>query len=92
MKKKIKVTATDIKKGIVNNCEDCPVAQAIRRQCRAKMVAVDDNYITFDRSNQGRLRSFVACPPKAVGIFVRRFDQNKSVKPFEFTLDYEEIN
>ncbi len=55
----------------------CPIAQAIRRQLKTNMVSVCGEII---------IRGTNYKVPRAAERFMTRFDSNKPVKPFEFTL------
>lgn len=85
MKQLIKVTQQCIENGEPNSADYCPVALAIREQTDydyvevyGKIGEVGDVY--YDECNV----SF----PRSVERFVKRFDNNKPVKPFNFFLEY----
>ena len=82
MKRKIEVTATDIKKGEPVAVYTCPIGRAINRTLRIKSVYVAD---LIEYSKGGK--NFVANLPARVEKFIDRFDAGKSVKPFSFTLE-----
>ena len=77
---KITVTKKDIQNGRRENPWFCPIARAIKRQCKltgsrvsigARSAAVD--YVNLDI-------------PKSAQKFIDNFDNKKSVKPFSFYL------
>ncbi len=82
MKRKIEVTATDIKKGEPFNVYTCPIGRAISRTLRIKSVYVAE-LIEYHKSG----KYFVATLPVKVEKFIDRFDGGKLVKPFSFTLE-----
>ncbi len=79
---KVRVTATDIRKGEPEKQDWCPVALAIGRatglqpSVYADFVALhfEDGYYNADL-------------PQNVQEFIARFDRGHTVKPFRFTLD-----
>lgn len=78
--KKIKVTVTkeDIRRGIREDPESCPIARAVRRATGRRFVAVDEA-ITFDST-----REVYNLTPQA-DQFINDFDRGDNVKPFKFT-------
>jgi len=87
MKKKIEVTATDIKKGEPDAVYKCPIGRAINRTLKVKNTYVAE-MIYFRYSG----KEMVANIPVKVEKFIERFDDSKSVKPFSFTLKGIEEN
>lgn len=79
MSKLIKVTKKHIQKG-GKYYNDCPVALAIKDVFPDKTVSVDGMYIFVTPKN-------IKCP-RSVSRFVNRYDDEKSVKPFNFILKY----
>lgn len=77
----VSVTQQDIAKGRVMNADFCPTALAIRRK-GATGVSVCKDEITFILHGT---RLTVIAPAK-VRQFIERFDSNRPVKPFKFTI------
>lgn len=75
---KITVTKEHIEQGCPANYRYCPVALAVKGQCRTEQVQVFNWSI--------RIKSEVfAMPPKAKR-FIKRFDSDSPVRPFSFEL------
>jgi hypothetical protein len=84
----ISVTAAHIARGVRDDCENCPVALAIRDAIPdVKLVAVDGNRATF----AGRYDWIDIELPLAVGEFIGNFDDGGTVGPFSFDLDYPAV-
>lgn len=79
-KMKISVLKADIKKGEIASFTMCPIARAIKRQCKSANIEVGRWRITNKQS-----RRSVNLPVKAQR-FIEKFDNSLLVKPFEFTL------
>lgn len=78
---KIKVTQDDIDKGKRCLINQCPIALAVRRGTGLPTVYIGAvHFITgkFER---------VTLPPAAIE-FIKKFDQQATVKPFEFELEF----
>lgn len=83
MKLSITVTADDIKKGIKDDAEWCPLARAIRRDLKATSVAVaefSEGGINVDNIGTSRVPGADA--------FISRFDAGKPVAPRTFVLTF----
>jgi hypothetical protein len=76
----INVLQKDIKNGVANTCDKCPVALAVRRATH-KRVKVGYVFVGVNRTWYGL--------PKEATTFIKRFDMGKSVKPFRFTISNE---
>lgn len=75
----IKVTQEDINKGKKHNCNECPVALAIKR-------IINDKYIKTHKANLS-IDSVWYPLPSIVVKFISDFDKGIMVKPFEFELN-----
>lgn len=75
---KISLTQDDIDNGLPDDCEDCPVALAIKRVNPDAYVTAYSHEITIDRVK------FEV--PLSVSVFINNFDDGRHVKPFEFDL------
>lgn len=85
MKMTIKVTSEHIAKGLINNCEECPIAQSILEM---GFDAIDVNYCTIKFSeNDMRSSQYIAPTPDEVSDFMRAFDNSQKVEPFSFELE-----
>jgi len=85
MKHTIHVTAEDIKNGKPFECEQCPVALAIKRQLEEYDVVVDGIEIC--------IRHDYVPTPDPVNVFIGLFDNAKSrhlAEPFWFDLEIPE--
>ena len=88
----IEVTQLDISKGSLCRSTDCPVALAIDRVLDARFYAIVTMWtITIQPFNLVRLRAGwkTVCPPMAQA-FVREFDKQNEVVPFNFELNIPE--
>lgn len=98
MKYKVSVTQEDIDHGFIENCRNCPVSLAIRRElakdnpkniCSCEVFGND--LITFlivvTTVPHYKYNKFSIFQPRSVSRFIKRFDRNKSVKPFNFIMD-----
>ena len=75
----IKVTEEDIKKGIALRCMNCPIALAVNRSLVfSEKVSVGSRFCHTDKESIPLSRS--------ARRFIRRFDKQKPVKPFNFYL------
>lgn len=81
----IKVTQEDIDKGIQKDCEQCPIARAMRRAfgCNVQITSI------IYRKNDGILAYGPHGMPDIVTSFIRDFDSSLKVTPFEFEVDDE---
>lgn len=75
---KIKVTQEHIDKGVVSNCNRCPVALAVQEALANDSATVGSSFIHTG------IKSIEM--PEEVYNFVHDFDAFLSVKPFEFEL------
>ncbi len=83
---RIQVTEDDIKRGVRYSCSLCPIARAIRRATGQHPVILDGS--RFVKIGEGLAFAEVEIPRDA-DIWRLDFDnQNGTVKPFEFELDY----
>ena len=85
----VKVTALDIKNGVMQDGASCPIANALKRYtdelrvCRAPVCEVGSTEIELD---------FPEPTPRAIQLpakaraFVQRFDNGQKVKPFSFRI------
>lgn len=84
--KVISVTDMDIELGLRGDSEVCPVARSIARSFKKKIgtfsVAGD-----IARESHGEFLS-LCLVPKTARDFIRRFDNDKIVKPFSFVMEY----
>lgn len=78
MTKTINVTKDDILRGVKWDSSSCPIALALRRQFKTKLVDVDNDDITIRRA--------VLLTPKRAQRFLVRFDSGSRVRPFCFKL------
>lgn len=73
----INVTKEDIREGIPCNSRACPVGRAIFNKVK-KAINVGTTFIVIGGS--------IYQMPRKVRYFIKRFDYNKNVTPFSFTL------
>lgn len=85
MRVKIEVTASDIKRGVVKDCKDCPVARAIRRKLERSAVCLSVGADSFDFFHKGCFYGY--CLPEEASRFIGAFDSRTAVKPFSFCLN-----
>ena len=78
----VEVTERNIKQGLLGMEEYCPVALAIKRVTRLRNVFVGGGVIETEKWS-------VKMPVK-VRKFIGRFDDEKPVQPFKFTLKIRE--
>lgn len=84
----IHVTQSHIDRGCRCDGENCPVKHAITDATGIERVVVAEDFITFDPGIDG----FSVRTPRAVAIWIRRYDQSEMVEPFEFDLDVEGLD
>lgn len=84
MKLKLKVTNRDIKEGNAGTTDSCPVALAALR-AGFEEPSVSDNKIELKTPAGSTLRIRT---PRSVAKFIERFDEDKSVRPGTFTLEF----
>ncbi len=83
----IQITQDDIKQGTVDDCDRCPIALATNRVLiaghHAKVMGSISiyNYV---------YRRFTCKTPNSVKQFIRSFDDEYVVEPFEFDLEIPE--
>lgn len=78
MKLKVNVTRDDIKRGIPEDESYCPIARAVRRLGKKKLVLVDADICVLG------LHDFKL--PRKAAKFIDKFDNGETVKPFSFTM------
>lgn len=81
----VNVTATDIAYGVGGDCENCPVAIAVRRAMKAKRVTVGGGRIWVT----ARRTRYVYSMPRSVYEFMCLFDDpvlRQEVAPFTFSM------
>lgn len=86
MKKKIEVTQEDIKNGIRESANTCPIALAVTRAYGGR-VLVNSGVIIWDNGT-GRPQIFSF--PENVRQFIINFDKGLQVKPFEFEIEFQQ--
>jgi hypothetical protein len=86
MKKRIRVTAKDIREGEKHNARSCPIARACVR-AGLEEPKVTPEYVSFAIDvTAGPLRRSTNLPLTAKK-FVQAFDAGLIVQPFQFTID-----
>jgi hypothetical protein len=88
---KVSVTQADIDSGHRNDCTECPIALAINRAAPfdlAYSFKVRHSYVEVFMNNKTGANEFWELPYEAK-MFIRNFDKNKPVKPFEFEIKME---
>lgn len=88
MKVKIKVTQDDIRNGLKETASLCPIALAAKRSL-AKIGSMDGVGITIIGFTANNGRQYNLDLPNEVTEFIRRFDGDEPVEPFEFQLEIE---
>lgn len=80
---KIEVTQEDIEKGKPRKSSHCPIARAIKQQCRnGTSVQVSEDGISIEHNSRYGYAS--DHPPTRAVRFIERFDRGRPVKPFKF--------
>jgi hypothetical protein len=85
MRIRVRVSQRDINTGQPMEDTQCPIAKAFRRASGKRNVEV-----TFSRIFIGGMwsqHSYSYKLPSSAINFIRRFDDGKKVKPFEFTVE-----
>ena len=82
----INVTEEDIQAGIVFDPCNCPVARALRRAFRRKIVSAGEGLLTIGK--RGKISWYT---PSAVRAFISDFDAGSTVKPFKFELSNPKV-
>ena len=80
----VEVTAEDIAQGDPGGCWGCPVALALNR---ATGYAWSVNPFHLILPRPGRKKNLDIKTPPEVAEFISRFDAEKKVEPFTFTLN-----
>lgn len=83
MRELIKVTTNCIKDGIPKSGTCCPIALAIDEAFPNKYLCENVLYKTAEFKQGIRVDL-----PRSAQRFIKRFDADKSVKPFNFYLDF----
>lgn len=81
MRKLIKVRLRHIRGGEPKSSGFCPVALAIRD------AGISVFFVCAGEISYGYPKHVNATPPRSVKRFIRRFDDRKPVKPFNFFLE-----
>lgn len=92
-RRKITITKRDIKRGIPECPEACPIALAIKRTMRAKSVEVEGgDLITIVKRTKLELEeTWNAIDKTIVDQFITRFDRGeKDMEPFEIEIAYDD--
>lgn len=84
---KVQVTDDDIKKGIIRNCSQCPVANAIIRTTGIIAVSVGAYSACIEYSDV--LAGYYTLPDDATDR-IRVFDYTGRMDPFEFELEIDD--
>ena len=85
--KKICITAADITDGERRSYDACPIARAVRRAWRARFsVVVRQEVIAVGGLEDSRL--WIAIPSRRLSQFMKRFDDGKTVKPMEESVEF----
>ena len=85
--KKICITAADITDGERRSYDACPIARAVRRAWRARFsVVVRHEVIAVGGLEDSRL--WIAIPSRRLSQFMKRFDDGKTVKPMEESVEF----
>jgi hypothetical protein len=80
VKKRINVTANDIRRGRGGDCTSCPIAIATQRHFRGRAVVVSTFAVSAGRCS-------ASLPDEAVD-FIQKLDSDKDVEPFFFIADF----
>ncbi len=81
----IKVTQDDINTGIKNSYHCCPVSRAVKRQTNSQLVFTTYRKIILSKD----CKKLVFSASRSVQRFIKKFDDGKPVKPFNFKLQHE---
>lgn len=89
---KISVTEKDIAKGRRDDCVACPIALAIKRTLpNVEQINVTaSNFSLIGRDKRGTRCYEGGFLPFAVRFFIIRFDNGRTVQPFEFEIEVDE--
>lgn len=90
MRVRVEVTPTDIKRGVPDECELCPIARATVRSLKKSKIPFDTVSVegeSLDLRKEGAYAYIML--PKKCGRFVTNFDNygRDEVKPFVFTMN-----
>lgn len=77
--KRIRITDQKIEDGQPGEIDLCPVALALKEAFKTDNVSVDQNTLSVTVSYEFET-------PAKVRQFIKKFDDNQQVQPFEFTL------
>jgi hypothetical protein len=79
---KVRVTRQDIRKGVKESQDSCPVARAIKRITHKKVYVDPDSIIVYYRRDQSTFYDTTS----EVTDFIELFDDGGKVSPFTFEL------
>lgn len=83
----VNVTKKHINSGKRNNCYECPIALAIIDAVDCDTIYVDETSVGYGyREDDGNTRRISHNLPRSAVRFIKRYDYEKSVKPFKFIL------
>ncbi len=87
----IHVTQADIEHGTAKDCTDCPIARALQTvSINTVECKVTQSYAyAVDKLNENQIVWETYLPTPATD-FIRKFDRNEMVKPFNFDLEIPE--
>ncbi len=85
-KVKITVTQDDIDNGIPCAAGECPVARAATRAFETMTYAGPDDLMVVDAGGSAVNATHIYILPAKARKFINRFDAERVVKPFEFTV------
>jgi hypothetical protein len=81
----VRVTGTDIRRGLPGDALSCPIARALRRATGRRWAA--SRTVLRVAEEDGVLGGrHLPAPPEAEA-FMRDYDRDRKVRPFTFTLD-----
>ena len=83
----INVTENDIKYGIKQNNNCCPIARAIKRKFKTQHVAVCYQDIGILKNDSLQADNFFHLDKEILN-FMKKFDKGEQVKPFKFELHF----
>ena len=79
---KIHVRQEDIDAGEKGRAWECPIALALRRECKTRRITVGMSDVSWEVDDS----HYLAELSKRARAFVRAFDSGRTVRPFTFVL------
>ena len=85
----VKLMKKHIKNGEKYHPYKCPIALAVKEQCKLNVIAIHLSQCMIFDNKSGMVNRIISLP-RSVCRFINNFDKGMPVKPFNFRLVYNE--